>query len=102
MLLDQVAFQHQRFHLRIGQNVFKPGDVAHHLQDFRRLAAAALEILPHPVFEADGLADVDDLVAGVMHQVNAGGGGEFFQLFFYIKSHSRFLPYCFDPALLPK
>ncbi len=35
------------------------------------MVAALLKVRAHPVLEDDGLADVDDLAGGVLHNINA-------------------------------
>ena len=86
MLLDQVALQHECLQFGIGDDILKSPDALHHLQNLRALAAAALKVLAHAVFQADRLSDVDDVIMRVMHNVNTGAARQLFQFFFYIKS----------------
>ena len=54
--------------------------MADHGPDLGRMVLARLEILADPVFEADGLAHVDDRARIVQHLVDAGGVGQELQL----------------------
>ena len=85
VLLDQIAFQHKSLQLRVRQDVLKSGDPGNHLFNLRRLVPAALEILAHPVFQADGLSHIDYLILVVVHNVNPRLGRELLQFLFYIK-----------------
>ena len=51
MFLNKITLQHQRFQLRIRDNILKPGNMSHHLFNFHSLIPAGLEILPYPVFQ---------------------------------------------------
>ena len=72
MLLDQIALQHKRLQLRIGDDILKTADMRHHLLDLDALIPAALKILPHPVLETDRLAYINDMILLIMHDVNTG------------------------------
>ena len=52
-----------------------------HFFNLWTFVAAALEILADAVFKTDGFADVDDLISGIVHDVDAGFTGEFFEFF---------------------
>ena len=94
VLLDQIVLKDQRFQLRIRDDIFETLDPADHLQDLRALSPGRLKVLPHPVPEADGLSDVDDLVMAVMHDVNAGRRGKLLQFLLNVEKlffHSHFL-----------
>ena len=78
MLLDQIALQHQRLQLGVGDDVLKAADLRHHLLDFYALIAAALKILAHPVFQTDCFADVDNRILFVVHNINSRLCREFF------------------------
>ena len=85
VLLDQIALQNQSLQLRIRDDIFKPGNVGHHLINLYALAAAGLKILAHPVFQGNGLAYINNGVFFIVHQIDAGPGRELFQFFFYVK-----------------
>ena len=72
MLFDQVAFQDKSLQLRVCNNILKPPDMRHHLFDLDALVPAALEILPYPVLQADRLADINDMIILVMHNIDPG------------------------------
>ena len=72
MLLDQVAFQNKSLQFRICHNILKPPYMCHHLLYLDALIPAALKILSHPVLQADRLADINDMVIFVMHDVDSG------------------------------
>ena len=57
----------------------------HHLLDLDAFVPAALKILPHPVFQTDGLSNINDMILLIMHDVNAGSAGQFFQFFLNIE-----------------
>ncbi len=50
MLLDQVAFEYERFEFTVRHDIFKPGNLLDHAGNFRRHVTALLKILPDPVF----------------------------------------------------
>ena len=87
MLFDEVTFQNQRFQFAVGDNVFEAGNVGDHLLDFWSFVAARLEVLADAVFQGDGFADIDNRVFLIVHEVDAGFGGEFFQFFFDVELH---------------
>ena len=69
---DQIAFQDQRFQVRLAQQhvkIVNVRDHCRHLGGMRRIP----EIAPHPVLQVDGFADVDDLTRGILHQITAWG-----------------------------
>ena len=78
MLLDQIALQNQSFQLRVCDNVLETCDLRNHFLDLRSLIAAALKILAHTVFQADGLTDINDLIVFVVHDINSRRTREFF------------------------
>ena len=93
VLFDQITLQHQRLQLGICYDIFKPGDMGHHLLNLHALIPAALKILPHPVFQADRLAHINYGVFIVMHDIHSRTCRKFLQLFFYVK-HAT-LPFLF-------
>jgi len=78
VLLDQVTFQYKGLQLRVCDDIFKSCNMGDHLLNFCAFVPAALEILAHPVFEADGLAHINNLIPLIMHQVYARLGGKLF------------------------
>ena len=87
VLFDQITLQDQGFQFRVCDNVLKSGDLRHHALNLQPFIPAALKILAHPVFQADRLSHINNLIPGVMHQVNSRFSREFFQFFFNIKCH---------------
>ena len=49
MLFNQIAFQDESLKLRISQNIFKSGNVRHHLLNLGTFVPAGLKILAHTV-----------------------------------------------------
>ena len=80
-LLDEVGFQRQRLGLVGGAQNFKIFDMRNHSQNLWRMVFVCLKILANPVFEGNGLADIDHLPGGVVHLIDTGGGGEELELF---------------------
>ena len=78
VLFDQVALQHQRLQLGIRDDILKPGNLGHHPLNLGALVPAGLKILPHPVFQADGLAHVNDGIRCIVHNIDARFPGQFF------------------------
>ena len=70
IFLDQIDFQHQRFLLAGGDDVVEVNDVADKLG--RLVIVRAYKILVDAVFQFFGLADIDDRVIFVLHQIAAG------------------------------
>ena len=58
VLLDQVIFQDQRFHLRIGHDILKILDTADHAQNLRRLILRTLKILADTILQVHGLPHI--------------------------------------------
>ena len=71
ILFDQVAFQNQRFHLGRRHDGFKTDDSCHQRLGFGA-EATLLEIGTNPVFQINGLTDINDLADLVPHQIHAG------------------------------
>ena len=78
VLFDQITLQHKSFQLRVRNNVLKPGYVHNHSFNLRPFVTAALEILAHTVFQADGFSHIDDLIFLTMHDVNSRFCRKFF------------------------
>ncbi len=71
VLLDQFVFEDQRFGGGVRADDLEIGDVRDELARFHVLAALRLEVGAHAVAEGNGLAHVDDLAVGVLHQIDA-------------------------------
>ena len=76
MQLDEVAFQNQRFEIRIAEHDIKIIDPGDHRAHLDRVRLGMGEILADAVFEVDRLADVDNRAVFVLHQVAAGAFGQ--------------------------
>ena len=87
VLLDEVALQYQCFQFRICDDIFKSGDVGHHLVDLDAPVPAGLEILAHTVFQGNSFSHIDNRVLLVMHQIDARLRRKLFQFLLYIKRH---------------
>ena len=74
VLFNQVIFQHQRFQLRIGDDILKPGYFRYHLFYFRAFVRALPEIGTHPVPQTDCLPHINNGILFVMHNIYAGLG----------------------------
>ena len=74
MGLDEVHLQDEGFAVASDDDEIEMVDVADHRGDLPRLGAQ--EILRDPFLEVFGLADIDDLVRGVLHLVDARFLGE--------------------------
>ncbi len=72
--LDQVDLQQQGFLVRFGDDRFEPLDVRD--QQLRLAFVLAMEVGFHAVLQIFGLADVDDFVILVPHDVAAGQVGQ--------------------------
>ena len=46
-------------------------NMRHHFFNLWSLVPAGLKILPHPVFQADGLSDINNCIPVVMHNINS-------------------------------
>ena len=81
MQLDQVAFQNQRFEVRIAEHDIKIIDPGDHRAHLDRVRLGVGKILADAVFEVDRLADVDDFPLA-FHQVATRTGRQFFNFEF--------------------
>ena len=70
--LDKRAFQHKRLKLRPRNDHVEVIDLRDHPPGFRRMGGGILKILAHAVFELFCLADINDRVGLVLHDVDAG------------------------------
>ncbi len=68
--LYQAGLQHQGLKLAVGDDVIKVPDVFHHAVDLNLVLVHRAEIGGDPVFQGLGLADVDNLPLGVLHDVD--------------------------------
>ena len=69
--LDEGVLQHQGLKLAVGDDDVKMVDLGHHGPGLLRVGGQVGKILAHPVFQGLGLAHVDDLALGVLHDVYA-------------------------------
>ena len=95
MKLDQVAFQDQRFQVGLAQQDVKIIDMGNHRCHFGRMGCIT-EIAPHPVFQVDRLAHIDNLACRVLHQVATGRVRKHPDLLFQLftpSDHCRFSPF---------
>ena len=74
MLLDEIALQDEGFPFRGGHQKIHLGEALH--QEGGPGAGLVPEIGPHPVFQVDGLADVEHLTPGIFEEIDAGAGGK--------------------------
>ena len=87
MFFDQITFQYQRFQFGICHNVLKPRNLFYHLRFLDALVMAWLKILVHPLAQTDRLANVDNGITAVMHNINSRLIREFFKFFFNYKHY---------------
>ncbi len=97
VLLDEAAFEHQRLELAVRQDILEILDARDHAAHLRVVVPFRAEILAHPVFQRLGLADVDDLPALVVHQVDAGVQRKAHRL----RAQFLFMAVVQPPSLLP-
>ena len=72
MLLNQAAFEHQRFKFAVGYNIVKMVHVFDHFAHFDCVAVRRAEILADAVFERFCLADINNFILLVFHDIHAG------------------------------
>ena len=80
VLLDEGVFEDEGFFLGVGDQEV---DVHHRGQaeaDMKARVAALRVVLSHPAAQVLGLADIDDLAVGVLHQIHARRAREAFDL----------------------
>ena len=70
--LDEGAFQHQRLKFTGRNNHIKMMDFAYHHLCFWGVGGGILKILADPVFQLFGLADIDNLVGFIPHNIHPG------------------------------
>ena len=85
VLLDQCVFQQQSLFFGVGQHDLDIGDPGHQKFDMIAGIAGLAEIGAYPLAQVAGLADVDDLPAGVAHQVHPGRSRQL--PYFILKTH---------------
>ena len=91
--LDQGAFQHQSLKLRGGHNHVEVVDFAYHHSGFGRMGGSVLKILAHPVFQLLGLADINNLVGLIAHDIDPRGIGQGQSLFLeFVKCRGKSSP----------
>ena len=69
--LDEGALQHQGLELAVGDDDVEVVDLAHHGPGLLGVGGQVGEVLGDPVLQGLGLAHIDDLVFGVLHDVDA-------------------------------
>ena len=74
VMLDQVGFQRQRFVFAVGNDEFQVADLAHHQANAGAMAGGIVEITAHPLAQHLGLADIQNAVVAIAHQVATGFG----------------------------
>ena len=72
VLLNQTAFEHQCFKLAVGHNIVKMVHVFDHFAHFDCVAVRRAEILADAVFERFCLADINNFILLVFHDIHAG------------------------------
>jgi hypothetical protein len=72
LLADEVVLPDERLDRRLGQDVLDRVGLGHDLPDLGGVGLAGLEIGPHPVAQRLGLADVEQLAAPILEQVDPG------------------------------
>ena len=80
--LDQVVFEEDRLELVVGGDEVDPLDLVDEGHRLGVARAAADEVRLHAAAQVARLADVDDLVLGVLVQIDAGAVGELFEASF--------------------
>ena len=91
MALDEGVFQHQSLQLTAGDDDVEVPHFLHHGGHLRQMLA--VEIAADPVFELLRLADVDDLVMLVQHDVHARQQREMIRFFPQSFQHAVFYPF---------
>ena len=91
-LLDQVAFEDQRFQLAVGHHQVDVGDAGNHPARFRRVRRRLLEIRADAVAQVHCFTDVKDLSFGVFIDIAAGAGRQRAEFFLDLlwKRHSSY------------
>ena len=88
MPLDEGIFQDQGLKLAVGNDDVKVVDLGHHGPGLFGVGGQIGKILAHPVFQGLGLAHIDDLALGVLHDVYARLEGQAVGFFFqFVKGH---------------
>lgn len=72
VFLDEVAFEDEGFQFRFGDDELDIADALDKAHGFVIGLVGRVEIRPDAAAQVDGFADVNDLVAFILHQVNAG------------------------------
>ena len=73
-LLDQVGLEQQRFGFRVGRDDLDINGGRDHAQDARRQRGVDAGVGRQPLADVLGLADIEHIVAGIEHAVDAGRG----------------------------
>ena len=101
--LDEGVLQNQRLKLRVGHNHVEVVNLAHHGPGLLRVGGQVCEVLAHPVLQRLGLAHVDDLVFGVLHDIHARLQRQGMRFFLeFVESHNRgSMPSSLPGSLMP-
>ena len=70
MPLDEGALQHQGLELRLDHDDVEVVDLGHHGPGLHVVPGLVLEVLAHPVAQGLGLAHIDHLALGVLHDIH--------------------------------
>ncbi len=85
-VLDQARFQQECIHLGFRFHIIHVGDQLDQVGRARILPCSLGEVMPRPVAQVFGLADVQHPSLPVLHQVDAGAGGKLLDLVARLRS----------------
>ncbi len=74
--LDEVVFENQGFDFGVGEDEIEVGDAGDEATGLGVESFGTAEVGTDAAAQGKGLTDVDDVAGGVVHEVDAGGGGE--------------------------
>ena len=69
--LNEGVFQDQGFRLSVGDDKLKIRQLGNHLTNLGRKAGRGAEVSPEPVAQNTGLANIQNLILGVSHNIDA-------------------------------
>ena len=72
VLLDERTLQHQRLKLAAHYDIVKMIHMRHHLAHLFGVVGIRAEILAHPIFQFFCLADINNAIGGILHNIYAG------------------------------
>ena len=76
LFLDESHFQKKRFHLTVGDNGFDLANSRDKSGLLGMIGAAAPEVGSHPLIQALGLTDIENLAGAVLHDVDPSSPGQ--------------------------